>query len=449
MYLNSLAHPSSPHTSLSTPIELRDLQQGLRYKNETKESYEHKKRILYEKFQSGDELDGVSEKMRHLVFTSGGYSESAGKDDDEDAADQKSQEVQGDAGGDVCAKTRAPVAARGAIPVQHLDAAHVSQRNVAHRRPMPNDAVDDGGGEHKGNTGDGRRGRGARDLNVDQVGYDEQLRRVMARSVDGHAESQRRRDKRENVGSVQVYGVGQPVECRFQGLATFCKGTVVCLNDDGTLNIQYNDGDHEFDVMPELVRALSEQPRQADEQGLTDVPGVGGGGAQDGIWPCAYCTFHNPAKDLICGACFQTRQPARGASFASGGLGAGGAGGASGSDKIPPGGVGGVGGVGGGEVKQASAPPIPVGEDISGNDGGAWDIRGSAACAKGGNAMNTGDRCKVFYEKYERWFPGTIEEVITNKQQYGVQFDDGERTAHEWERCRPCIGMLPQVGYIP
>ena len=60
----------------------------------------------------------------------------------------------------VCFENRAPAAAGGAILLHHLTATPIAQRNVAHRRPMPNDTVDDGGGEHKGGAGVGGVGGG-------------------------------------------------------------------------------------------------------------------------------------------------------------------------------------------------------------------------------------------------------------------------------------------------
>ena len=77
--------------------ELRDLKQELAFNLVTQESYERKKRILYAKVQDGGKLEGVPEKVRHLVFSSGGDSESAGKEDDAGVEDQK--RPQGGAGG--------------------------------------------------------------------------------------------------------------------------------------------------------------------------------------------------------------------------------------------------------------------------------------------------------------------------------------------------------------
>ena len=66
--------------------------------------------------------------------------------------------------------------------------------------------------------------------------------------------------------------------------------------------------------------------------------------------------------------------------------------------------------------------------------------------------MSVGDRIKVFYDKYKRWYPGTVEQIVQpgggGAPRYGIQFDDGERTAHRMERCRPCLGMLPQVRRV-
>ena len=66
--------------------------------------------------------------------------------------------------------------------------------------------------------------------------------------------------------------------------------------------------------------------------------------------------------------------------------------------------------------------------------------------------MSVKDRIKVFYDKYKRWYPGTVEQIVQpgggGAPRYGIQFDDGERTAHRMERCRPCLGMLPQVRRV-
>ena len=63
--------------------------------------------------------------------------------------------------------------------------------------------------------------------------------------------------------------------------------------------------------------------------------------------------------------------------------------------------------------------------------------------------MIVGDRIKVFYDKYKRWYPGTVEQIVQpggeGAPQYGIQFDDGERTAHIMERCRPLLGLLPSA----
>ena len=60
-----------------------------------------------------------------------------------------------------------------------------------------------------------------------------------------------------------------------------------------------------------------------------------------------------------------------------------------------------------------------------------------AAAAQG--LLKVGDRCKVYFEKYSQWYSGTVEEVQINDKQYMVHFDDGERTAHKYDKCRPSL----------
>ena len=169
-------------------------------------------------------------------------------------------------GGAIPVHLGAPVARRGgARPVQLAAAPVVAQGHVAHRRPVPNDGAGGDGGEHKGDAGDVEEEGGALDPDVGQLGYEEQLRRVMARSVDGHAESQKRRDQREK------------------------------LRQDGV----------PVAVHPDLVRSFNGVPGGDAAHG-----GVGGGEAQQGgIWACTHCTFHNPVGDSICGACSRSKQP--------------------------------------------------------------------------------------------------------------------------------------------
>lgn len=46
---------------------------------------------------------------------------------------------------------------------------------------------------------------------------------------------------------------GSVVEAKFQGTEWF-RGHVVKINEDGTYDIAYDDGDREFFVSPELIR---------------------------------------------------------------------------------------------------------------------------------------------------------------------------------------------------
>jgi flagellar motor protein MotB len=75
---------------------------------------------------------------------------------------------------------------------------------------------------------------------------------------------------------------------------------------------------------------------------------------------------------------------------------------------------------------------------------GSWAQEAMVASMVAGGG-SIGDRCKVFYTKYERWYPGTIDGVKVDDEQYVVHFDDGEQTSHKYTRCRPCLGVLPQV----
>ena len=69
--------------------------------------------------------------------------------------------------------------------------------------------------------------------------------------------------------------------------------------------------------------------------------------------------------------------------------------------------------------------------------------------------MQVGDRCKVSIEadNCRRWYPGTIMEVLSYEQSYGVVLDADEEDltrltgfpAHRWIHCRPCSSILPRV----
>ena len=95
----------------------------------------------------------------------------------------------------------------------------------------------------------------------------------------------------------------------------------------------------------------------------------------------------------------------------------------------------------------AGPPPGHAGyQGVSPGGGGG---RGGEQQQQQAEMMNVGDRIKVFYDKYKRWYPGTVEQIVQpggeGAPQYGIQFDDGERTAHIMERCRPLLGLLPSA----
>ena len=48
--------------------------------------------------------------------------------------------------------------------------------------------------------------------------------------------------------------LGDKVEARYMGEADFFAGQIAACNDDGTFNIQYDDGDQEFDVNRIMIR---------------------------------------------------------------------------------------------------------------------------------------------------------------------------------------------------
>ena len=56
--------------------------------------------------------------------------------------------------------------------------------------------------------------------------------------------------------AVQYYRVGQQIEARYEGGPEFYPGSIVFANADGTVNVQYADGNQEMDVDGERVRPL-------------------------------------------------------------------------------------------------------------------------------------------------------------------------------------------------
>jgi len=63
--------------------------------------------------------------------------------------------------------------------------------------------------------------------------------------------------------------VGAAVEARFGGGADYYGGVVVRAHGDGSVDLQYDDGDHEDHVAPQLVRRLDED-QSSDESVSSD-----------------------------------------------------------------------------------------------------------------------------------------------------------------------------------
>ena len=51
--------------------------------------------------------------------------------------------------------------------------------------------------------------------------------------------------------------VGSKVEARYKGWSTYYSGVISGLQSDGTYNIDYDDGDKETNVAPELIRVVT------------------------------------------------------------------------------------------------------------------------------------------------------------------------------------------------
>ena len=65
--------------------------------------------------------------------------------------------------------------------------------------------------------------------------------------------------------------------------------------------------------------------------------------------------------------------------------------------------------------------------------------------------LSQGDRCKVYFIKYRRWYPGSVEELRYAKDgtgKYVVAFDDGDRGQYKMDlgQVKPLLTMLPPDG---
>ena len=66
-------------------------------------------------------------------------------------------------------------------------------------------------------------------------------------------------------------------------------------------------------------------------------------------------------------------------------------------------------------------------------------------------SLSQGDRCKVYFKKYGRWYPGSVEELRYAKDgtgKYVVAFDDGDRGQYKMDlgQVKPLLSMLPPDG---
>ena len=57
----------------------------------------------------------------------------------------------------------------------------------------------------------------------------------------------------------KTFSDGEPVQARFRGRATFYDAYIARARDDGTYDLAYADGENEYNVKPEFIRALSEE----------------------------------------------------------------------------------------------------------------------------------------------------------------------------------------------
>ena len=55
---------------------------------------------------------------------------------------------------------------------------------------------------------------------------------------------------------VDVYAVGTRVECKYKGKGKYYPGVIVKVHEDGTFDIDEDDGEKEYKVRKDLVRLL-------------------------------------------------------------------------------------------------------------------------------------------------------------------------------------------------
>ena len=67
-----------------------------------------------------------------------------------------------------------------------------------------------------------------------------------------------------------VFSVGARVDTRYRGRSKYYPGAVAAVHDDGTYDIDYDDGEQEKHVVPELIRAQKEPASPGKNK--SDVP---------------------------------------------------------------------------------------------------------------------------------------------------------------------------------
>ncbi|CAM9561777.1 unnamed protein product, partial [Choristocarpus tenellus] len=92
-----------------------------------------------------------------------------------------------------------------------------------------------------------------------------------------------RREVSEDQGGSELLQQGMRVEARYRGRSRFYPGKVAKVHNDGTYNIDYDDGEKEYKVYSSLVRELGSHPRSF-RKGSMDVKGrhVGDSANKDG-----------------------------------------------------------------------------------------------------------------------------------------------------------------------
>lgn len=82
---------------------------------------------------------------------------------------------------------------------------------------------------------------------------------------DGHRERKVKRDSVRIVASKQTLKEGDNIEARYRGKQRWYKGKVTHVNDDGTFNVRYDDGDKETNVEADMIRR--QVPEKEDDYG--------------------------------------------------------------------------------------------------------------------------------------------------------------------------------------